>query len=53
MATFLLSLAVVLLSVLGLALGVLFGRAPLAGSCGGISCIRGTDCAGCPRGSPT
>ncbi len=49
MAGFVIGFAIVLLSVGGLALGVIFGREPLRGSCGGLSCIPGTDCAGCPR----
>ncbi|MHA3976967.1 hypothetical protein ACW9UR_04705 [Halovulum sp. GXIMD14794] len=46
MATFLLTLAIILLSVAGLALGVMRGRAPLKGSCGGTGCEA---CDSCPR----
>lgn len=45
MATILLSLPIVLLSVAGLALGWLIGREPLAGGCGAAPCQR--RCAGC------
>ena len=47
MATFLLSFLLILLALAGLGLGVLRGRRPLAGSCGGLACIRGVACAGC------
>jgi len=46
MATFLASLLLIGLAVLGLSLGILFGRRPLAGSCGGV-CQTCT--AGCGR----
>ena len=47
MLTFVLAAIVSILAVLGLALGVLAGRAPIRGSCGGLSCL-GLDCADCP-----
>lgn len=47
MLTFLIAALVLILAVLGLALGVLAGRPPLKGSCGGLSCV-GLDCATCP-----
>lgn len=47
MGTLILTLLVILLAVAGLAVGVLLGRAPLKGSCGGLSC--GGACAACPR----
>lgn len=47
MSTFLLAFAIILLAIGGLALGVLFGRPPLKGSCGGVSCLKGTDCGAC------
>ncbi len=50
MQTFLLTLCLMLLSVGGLALGLLFGRAPVKGSCGGLACIKGADCEACRRG---
>ncbi len=48
MGTFVLGLLVMLLAIGGLAVGVMFGRAPIGGSCGGIACIKGADCAACP-----
>ncbi|WP_185803157.1 (Na+)-NQR maturation NqrM [Pontivivens nitratireducens] len=47
MYTFILALAVLLLAVSGLAIGVLFGRAPIKGSCGGLACHPGIDCKSC------
>ena len=47
MATFVLTLAIVLASVTGLAIGVLLGRAPLRGSCGGVACVKGGGCTAC------
>ena len=47
MMIFLLTLVVFMLSVLGLAIGVLLRRAPLAGSCGSLSCLPGIDCGAC------
>ena len=47
MVTFVLTLLLVVLSVLGLAVGVLLRRRPLAGSCGGLSCLKGIDCGAC------
>lgn len=47
MSTFLLAFAIILLAICGLAVGVLFGRPPLKGSCGGLNCIKGADCGAC------
>ena len=47
MSTFLLAFTIILLAIGGLAIGVLFGRPPLKGSCGGASCITGVDCGAC------
>ncbi|MEX0957179.1 MAG: hypothetical protein WDZ83_18445 [Rhizobiaceae bacterium] len=47
METILLSLAVLALSILGLSLGVIMGREPIRGSCGGVACIKGAQCASC------
>lgn len=49
METLVLALVVVGLSVGGLALGVLLGRAPLKGSCGGMACIDKIECEVCPN----
>ena len=49
MQTFILTLFFVLLSVLGLGLGVLAGRAPIKGSCGGLACMKGAGCGACAR----
>lgn len=48
MATLLLAILIVLLAVLGLALGLFFGRPPLKGSCGGLAC-SGLACRTCPN----
>ncbi|MEN8761627.1 MAG: hypothetical protein ABF290_04275 [Thiogranum sp.] len=45
MIVLLLSFAVMLIAVLGLSLGVLLGRRPIQGSCGGI----GGRCGACAR----
>ena len=47
MMTLFFAVIVSLLAVLGLAIGLFAGRAPIKGSCGGLSCI-GLDCASCP-----
>ena len=47
MGLFLTSFLVIALAGLGMALGVLFGRRPLAGTCGGMSAVAGLGCALC------
>lgn len=51
MLTFLLAVPLMILAVLGMALGVLAGRPPIRGSCGGLAC-RGA-CRSCPRKGET
>ena len=41
MATFVLSFSIICLAVLGMAAGVLAGRRPIAGSCGGEAYANG------------
>ena len=41
------TLAVFFLLAGGLALGQIFGRPPVKGSCGGLACMKTTKCAGC------
>lgn len=53
MAEFVLSVLIVVLVVAGMAVGVIFGRAPIKGSCGGMGAL-GIDtacdiCGGDPR----
>ena len=43
-----LSLAIVLLAVLGLGLGLALGRAPLKTSCGAAACLPEGRCRDCP-----
>jgi hypothetical protein len=49
MAVFILSLCIIALALLGLALGLLIGRGPVQGSCGGLSCGKTLACEGCSR----
>ena len=51
MMTIVLAVGITLLAVLGLAAGVLMGRAPLKGSCGGLACT-GLACDTCPNRKP-
>ncbi|MEQ5828280.1 (Na+)-NQR maturation NqrM [Sulfitobacter sp. NFXS29] len=46
---FMITFGLFLCAFAGLGLGALFGRAPIKGSCGGLSCIPGADCAACPK----
>ncbi|WP_192895613.1 hypothetical protein [Arsenicitalea aurantiaca] len=47
MQTVIVATFLALLAVFGLGLGVLLGRRPLEGSCGGIAC--GGACSACPN----
>ena len=47
MGTFVLSFLVLALAVAGMSVGVLFGRAPIRGSCGGLG--NGGSCSSCSR----
>ena len=50
LGTFLVTFVVVTLAVGGMAVGVLFGRRPIAGSCGGLNAMRGgKGCSACSR----
>lgn len=49
MTHFLFSLGVIALSGLGLAIGLLAGRGPIKGSCGGLSCGVPGGCAACAK----
>lgn len=49
MITFLVTLGIILLLVLIMAIGVIFGRKPIAGSCGGYNSLEIECAAGCKR----
>ncbi len=40
---------IILVSIAGLAAGVILGRAPLSGTCGSANCSKIIKCAGCHR----
>ena len=44
---FFIVLGVFLLFIVAMAVGVIFGKAPIKGSCGGLGKIMGKDCAFC------
>lgn len=47
MATFFLTLVITLASIVALAAGVLLGRSPLRGSCGGVAAPGHKPCTAC------
>jgi len=50
MNTFLITLGVIALVIGAMAIGVIFGRKPIAGSCGGLAAAGGGDCEfGCKK----
>lgn len=49
MTLFFFSFGFIVLAGLGLGIGVLAGRSPIKGSCGGVSCGVPGGCAGCPK----
>lgn len=49
MTTFLLAFAVIAASTAALAAGLLVGRGPIKGSCGGLACVPGTECGACTK----
>ena len=53
MNTFLLALGLVLFLIAAMSIGVIFGRKPIAGSCGGVGKAVGGSCSVCGRSSGT
>lgn len=53
MVIFALVFVIILISIAGLAAGVLLGRAPLQGTCNSVTCVKKIACAGCKRREPT
>jgi hypothetical protein len=47
MQTILVAIGLLVLAMLGLGIGLIFGRPPLQRSCGGVACLK--QCAGCDR----
>ena len=46
---FLFALVIFLAAFLGLAMGLMLTGRPPKGSCGGLACVGGGACGGCPR----
>jgi hypothetical protein len=49
MITFLFTLVIFVVSIAGLAVGVLLKRQPLRGACGSLVCLPGASCGACRR----
>lgn len=50
MALFIVTFSMMLLAVVGMAVGVIFGRSPIAGSCGGLNAVNASgECQACSR----
>ncbi len=49
MAFFSLVLLIFVISIAGLAIGVIFGGAPIQGACGTANCSKRFECAGCTK----
>lgn len=47
MVTIILTFVIVLLAIAGLAVGVIAGRSPIKGSCGGLACHKHISCGVC------
>lgn len=52
MATFLIAFAVMLITVAALAVGVMMGRKPIGGSCGGMAAVGVSGACSCGRSKP-
>lgn len=46
---FLFTFTIFALAIAGLAVGVMAGRKPIEGSCGGVACLKNIECATCPN----
>ena len=50
MELFVVSFGILMLAVAGMAIGVMCGRTPIAGSCGGLNAVNGSKaCQSCSR----
>ncbi len=50
MALFFVTFGIMMLAICGMAIGVIFGRTPIAGSCGGLNAVNGSSaCQSCSR----
>ncbi len=53
MAVFGLVFLIIAVSIAGLAIGVIFGRAPIKGTCAGGTCPKAFGCVGCQKQKTT